>query len=254
MFKELSLLFLFSFSLFESFCVAEVSKDSFVDRSAYTPANLNSQFIRISDPRVSSVAKIPIKENWWSRPHEYAWASQFVGKDLVVLDAACGISHPFKWYLSESCKETWACDIDPRITSGLLILQETLDDLGQEAYKVLSESPHYFDHVHLIRASITQLPVGMPLFDRIFCISSLEHLCSRDQRKALAEFARFLAPNGLVVITVDYPSIALEWLLETAQSVGLVPAGLVDFNRPPDLLTDNELSIYRFVFKHAPEH
>ncbi len=210
----------------------------------------DSQIIRESDPKIDSLVGIPIKESWWSRGHEYAWASQFAGEDLTVLDAACGVTQPFKWYLGETCKETWACDIHFHLGSRSIIVQRTLNELGETAHHIISSTPRLIDQVRLFRASITQLPDDLPLFDRIFCLSALFHLSPTDQGKALSEFVRVLAPDGLVVITINHPTISLEDLIATAESVGLTPAGEVDITTPYDALTHGDFSIYRLVLKH----
>lgn len=215
---------------------------------------LTSRFILNSDIKIDNVVDIPIRASWWSRPHEYAWASQFADKDAVVLDAACGISHPFKWYLGETCKSAWACDADPRIDNIETIIQETYDDLGEVAYSILVNTPRLHQQVTLVKASICQLPANMPQFDRIFCISTLEHLCKKDQTDAMTEFARFLAPDGLLILTVDYPEVTPKALLALADSVGLAPASDYLLNRPQGALTNGYLSIFRCVFVHKPKN
>ena len=95
------------------------------------------------------------------------------------------------------------------------------------------------------------------LFDRIFCISTLEHLPKNDIQKALKEFARKLAPNGLVIISVDYPLIDPENLFRVAASVGLVPAGNVELGLPPKNAINGSplypsLYVYCCVLKHKP--
>jgi len=70
--------------------------------SSETDAPTTSRFILADDPHCDTIAGIPIPQNWWSRHQEYKWAAQFAGPEYVVLDAACGISHPFKWYLGPS--------------------------------------------------------------------------------------------------------------------------------------------------------
>lgn len=57
-----------------------------------------SRFITFDDPQLKKVI-LELPEIWWSRMYEYAWASSFVNDDHVVLDAACGICHPFKFHL-----------------------------------------------------------------------------------------------------------------------------------------------------------
>lgn len=46
-----------------------------------------------------------LPEAWWSRHYEYEWAKQFCAGEDIALDAACGICHPFKFYLADNCKE-----------------------------------------------------------------------------------------------------------------------------------------------------
>jgi SAM-dependent methyltransferase len=211
-----------------------------------------NRFMRISDPKMDVVARIPLRSTWWSRPYEYAWAAQFAGSEYVVLDAACGISHPFKWLLAETCKETWACDVDPRIAHPEEIIQETYDDLGPNAGKVLTENPHLLERVKRLHCSICKLPNDLPKFDRIFCISTLEHMSVQDQQLAFAEFARVLAPSGLLIITFDYPVVTPDHLRSIAQAAGLIQmSDLWETQPEQDALNNGAFCIYRCVFKHA---
>ncbi len=212
---------------------------------------LASRFILKSDIQIDSLSSIPFRASWWSRPQEYAWAAEFVDEDAVVLDAACGISHPFKWYLGETCLEAWACDADPRISSIDAIIQNTYEDLGEVAHTVLSNTPRLYEDVIIVECSICQLPNDMPQFDRIFCISTLEHLSDKDRQDAMTQFAQHLSPTGLLVITVDYPEVTPQKLIALAKAAGLVPAGHVILDAPAKgILTNGYYSIYRAVFKH----
>lgn len=211
-----------------------------------------SRFIRNSDLQVDSVWNIPLRASWWSRAYEYAWIMQFAGPDFVVLDAACGVSHPLKWYLADNCKETWACDTDPRITNREDIINETYDDLGEEAYLTLTNNDYIFDKITLLQASIFDLPDSMPMFDRIFCVSTLEHLFPDERARTLQNFASVLAPNGWLILTVDYPEVTPEELSIAAQNAGLVPVSAEEIGTPPaGTLNNTYYSIYRCVYKHA---
>jgi len=213
---------------------------------------LISRFIRRSDLQSDSVWDIPLRKSWWSRPYEYAWTMQFAGPDFVVLDAACGISHPLKWYLADNCKETWACDTDPRIVSREAIIKETYDDLGEEAYSILFSKDEIFDKINLLQASIFDLPDSMPLFDRIFCVSTLEHLKPDERARTLDNFARKLAPDGWLILTVDYPEVTPEELSIAAKNAGLVSVSAEEMGSPPEgTLNNGYYSIYRCVYKHG---
>jgi SAM-dependent methyltransferase len=228
-------------------------------RESNKPETVESRFIVASDMSSDKIAGISLPVSWWSRPYEYAWASQFVGKDLVVLDAACGVSHPFKWLLGSTCKETWACDIDPILQDPDRIFQEVREDLGEQAYQALRQDPSLFRSVRLVCASICSLPSFMPKFDRIFCISTLEHMNPKDQKRVLLEFANQLTPNGLLILTVDYPVVTPSALFQVASEAGLEPVYCDSKEMFPrkeaisldadGITTNQKLFIYRTVLR-----
>lgn len=92
----------------------------------------------------------------------------------------------------------------------------------------------------------------MPQFDRIFCVSTLEHLFPEERARTLASFAKKLAPEGLLVLTVDYPEVTPEELSRAAKHAGLVLVSTAEIGAPPaGTLTNGYYSIYRCVYKHA---
>ena len=211
--------------------------------------DMTSRFVMNIDPSDSVVAGIHIPKVWWSRHHEYTWAGQFVDPRFVVLDAACGVEHPFKWHLANTCHTVWACDLDPRIEDKDRIF-EASEWFGPESYNTLTKTIYPWNNVFLLRASVTALPNSMPLFDRIFCISTLEHMSISDRKAAFEQFCKKLAPGGLVVITMDYPMCTPEEILRQADEAGLVPAGAVVVGTPPaGALTWGILYVYRCVLK-----
>lgn len=213
--------------------------------------DLTSRFVLQDDPSSPIVANVSLPACWWSRPHEYCWAAQFSGPELVVLDAACGLPHPFKWHLGSTCLSTWACDIDSRIMDPNQIL-EASKELGTEGYNSIVQHVNGNTKVQFIQASITDLPSFMPRFDRIFCISTLEHISAEDRQLALNEFSRMLMFDGLVIITIDYPQCNPEEMIQMAEKAGLTPAGPVIAGPPPDgalFSPQMGLHIYRIVLK-----
>src|SRR5262245_49456771 len=168
---------------------------------------LASRFFVTSDVQRHDVV-LQLPSFWPTRPYEYAWAAGFAGPGHVVLDAACGVGHPFKFLLADLCAETHAIDLDPRIVVPEAILRCVALDFGDAAAAGLS--PHYFDRVRFTCASIAAMPYPDRMFDRVFCISVLEHMQPVDVGRALAELARVMRDDGLVIITLDYPSLPLE--------------------------------------------
>lgn len=226
-----------------------------------------SRFITTEDDRVDRLV-LPLHASWWSRPYEYAWAARFTDGAGTVLDAACGVEHPFKFYLLDRCREVHACDLDERILSREAILQELRSVFGNEAAAALPE--RYLQGVRYRLASVTDLPYPDGMFERIFCISVLEHLDDffnhhagwhvprplrlafhRDIEQALREFRRVLTGDGVIVLTFDHPDINLDYLFEATADAGLEPAGAVRRDIPPDALFCEPLGLrcFRLVLK-----
>lgn len=201
---------------------------------------LTSRFITFDDPQLNTVI-LELPKIWWSRPYEYAWAGSLVSKDHVVLDAACGICHPFKFYLCDLCKIVYACDLDERLLSKKEILIDMFNVFGLNAFKFPLE---YLDRPIFSRQDISSTSYKGAMFDRIICISVLEHLAEEELLKTLLEFKRILKKEGLIVITFDYPYLDLEKFNLMLKEAGLAYANKVDFKLP-----ENALSTHLF-----PEH
>jgi len=205
---------------------------------------LASRFILRADERQTTLIH-PLPATWWSRPYEYSWAMAFTSPEAVVLDAACGISHPFKFALAERSREAHACDLDPRITSKAAIIEDIGRDFGVEA--TAWHVDHWHESLHLASANLTELPYEEQQFDRVFCISVLEHMPVSDQALALREFSRILKPDGLLILTFDYPTVSLEDMSMLLRDTGFVFAGEVDYTLPEDALyTDMWGGLYCF--------
>ncbi|HZK53657.1 MAG TPA: methyltransferase domain-containing protein [Desulfosporosinus sp.] len=194
---------------------------------------LTSRFITFDDPQINKVI-LELPQNWWSRPYEYAWASSFVDKDYVVLDAACGICHPFKFYLCNLCQNVYACDLDERLLSKKEIVKDMVIVFGQEALNFPLE---YLDKPHLSMQDITETSYNEAMFDRIICISVLEHLTQEKVLKTLWEFKRLLKDEGLIVLTLDYPYLELETFNLMLKESGLTYVDKVVFELPGNTLT-----------------
>lgn len=182
-----------------------------------------ARFFTSTDPRIDTLI-YPLPETWWSRPYEYEWCRTLISPNDIVLDAACGISHPLKFYLGGVCKEVHACDFDARISSWEAISQEVIQDVGQPALQLITNHQGW-SKVQYAQASITDLPYEDNYFDIIFCISVLEHLRHVDQDLSLKEFARTVKPGGQIALTFDYPTVDLQQLKRAAESAGLTYGG-----------------------------
>lgn len=222
-----------------------------------------------------------LPQEWWSRPYEYAWALPFAREGDTALDAACGVCHPFKFALLEKCREVHACDLDERILDPEAIKRDIENDFGRAALESFLQEQ--IGRLRFSLASVTALPYPDKMFDKIFCLSVLEHL-EIDRRKfppawmkagleklggtfpvfnswlprddmlsALKEFARVLKDEGRIILTFDYPSIDLEHFSAASRRSGLVFAGETDFNRPETAIYSSRFDLYCFraVLKKA---
>ena len=205
-----------------------------------------SRYVRTSDPRVSRVL-VDLPGQWWSRPYEYAWAQSHVEPAHVVLDAACGIMHPFKLWLAANTAECHACDHDPRLADDAAIWTAVEADLGDTACM------KHLGAVNRTVCDITALPYPSAMFHRVFCISVLEHLAERERSQALRELIRVVAAEGLVVLTVDVPPIDPRWLLENVRNAGGAFAGSVDPLVPADVVSSEPdgrgLQVFRALLR-----
>jgi len=96
------------------------------------------------------------------------------GKDKKILDAGCG--------------------------EGLLVEQ-----FCERGFDVSGIDMHY-ESEYVLRGNICATDYESGSFDMIMCLDVLEHLSYEDQEKAINEFHRILAPNGVLLITV--PNLA----------------------------------------------
>jgi len=140
-----------------------------------------------------AVGDYEIPFEWWSRKYEYPWVAAQMCKGDVVLDAGCGISHFFKYWLSDNCKQVVALDGDKRILD--------MEDR---------------DNLKFVFSGIEHMPLDDDTFDKVICVSVLEHT-GDTMHLILDEFARVLKPTGRLVVTLDIPTIELTTWQEAVE-------------------------------------
>lgn len=86
----------------------------------------------------------------------------------------------------------------------------------------------------LQQGSVIDIPLGDDSVDVVVSTSTLDHLEDpAAHARAVAEFHRVLVPGGVLVVTVDNPANAFDWLLRVAARLGLVPFPLgITLDRP----------------------
>ncbi len=112
--------------------------------------------------------------------HRYAFARRFVA-GARVLDAACGEGYGAA-LLGAVASAVTGVDIDAA----------TVGHAG---------SVHGRRNVRFVCASATALPFAAASFDAVVSFETIEHLDAADQPRMLAEFARVLVPDGVLVLS-----------------------------------------------------
>ncbi len=113
--------------------------------------------------------------------HRYAFA-RGVARGRRVVDAACGEGYGAA-LLAGVAASVIGIDIDAGVVS--------------------AASAHYAAHPNLRfeAASVTALPMAEASVDLVVSFETIEHIAAGDQARMLAEFARVLAPDGLLVLS-----------------------------------------------------
>jgi 2-polyprenyl-3-methyl-5-hydroxy-6-metoxy-1,4-benzoquinol methylase len=148
---------------------------------------ISSRFQKIMNRLECYIGTGPIGPNkYW----EYPWilANLKLKKGMSILDVGCGKS-PIQFLLADLGCNVYAIDPNENVEwHGINRKLAKLFNCNIEYRKEGGESISYHNNT----------------FDRVCCISVIEHCNISIQRKILAEMIRVLKPGGLCVITVDY--------------------------------------------------
>lgn len=158
-----------------------------------------------------------------SRLWEYPWAilQSQLEPGMKCADVGCGES-PFTIYLKEIAGQD-VVGFEPDIHSG-----ENIDNFG------VSESFIRHSGLTIVKSSIDRIESDNDAFDRVFCLSVIEHIADFNVRaKGMREISRILKPGGLAVISVDVNlMMRLSNPLELVWESGLNFYGGVDLTMP----------------------
>ena len=155
----------------------------------------------------------------WEYP--YAILSANLRPGMKCLDVGCGMT-AFTIYLSEVSK-TKITGLDPDIF-----------DSGVK-YKGHGVSKEFIKRTGLkiVEGGTENLPFKSNSFERVFCISVIEHLPKKILEAGLKEIARVLKPSGLAVLTFDINMLSeINRPLDIIWESGLIPMGSIDLKWP----------------------
>lgn len=146
----------------------------------------------------------------WSRDWEYPWAvtNSGVQAGQRILDCGCG-GPPFLPFMASYGLECFGIDTNAGQWFKRSRIKLLLDRLR---CRPINNLRHYNTDprkaigkkINFVAGSFTDLPFIDSFFDRIFCLSVLEHLDKKIALAGLAEMARVLKKNGRLLMTIDY--------------------------------------------------
>ena len=113
--------------------------------------------------------------------HRYAFVRRFVGGKRV-LDAACGEGYGAA-QIAQLARDVCGIDISEE---AIAHARERYSDIGNLRFE---------------RASVTSLPLDDASVDVIASFETIEHVSADDQVRMLAEFARVLTPDGVLILS-----------------------------------------------------
>ena len=190
----------------------------------------NTRFFTYDDESSNRVL-LKIPNEWWSRLYEYHWAAQFADENDVCLDAACGVLHPYKFFLASKCRDVYGCDLGNLERNNVINeMRYYFDDND------INLAMNYFNNINLRNYNLIALGYEDNKFDKVYCISVLEHLNKTDIKKALNEIYRVLKDKGLFILTVDYPSIDLNDLIADIAEIGFKFKGSIKTEKPANAI------------------
>ncbi len=161
---------------------------------AYDSIGIWSDYVSLTEEG-ALVPRCELTPFHWSRQVECPWALRKLelAPDHRCLDV--GASGPFSFAVARRCKELVSIDPDTNLISKLVGVL----DKGRKHFRDGS-----LDGMWYARCKAEQLPFPDNHFDRVFCISVLEHIEGVENRwQALKECVRVLKWGGRFILTMD---------------------------------------------------
>jgi len=142
---------------------------------------------------------------YWSRQWEYPWAIESAElvkpdgfviegiEDMKVLDVGCGHA-PFLIYLGQMGCQAYGSDPGGR---------EGIEDKIDGLWGIFNPCFGWPWVKELRQEGMEKVSWPDDYFDRVFCISVIEHLPIEKVRAGVRHMKRVLKPQGLLVVSVD---------------------------------------------------
>ncbi|MEZ5053616.1 MAG: class I SAM-dependent methyltransferase [Chitinophagales bacterium] len=159
----------------------------------------------------------------WEFPYAIFEAQLQMG--MKVADVGCG-NTPFTALLAERVGAQNVTGYDP----------DYIQDDNIEGHSHFGARKSYIDAlgINFYKDGMTKMTAEDNTFDRVFCISVLEHIEELHiKQQGLKEMARILKPGGKLILTFDVAlKMPLNDIFQNIQFTGLIPSGSIDFHWP----------------------
>ena len=155
----------------------------------------------------------------WEYP--YAILSAELKPGIRCADIGCGMT-PFTVFLKEIAK----CEV--------VGIDSHIFDVGI-SYKGHGVSREFVRKtgLQIVQCGGEAIPFSSNTFDRVFCLSVVEHLSPDVARRGFREMARILKPGGRAIITADVNMFSeISRPLDLIWDSGLLPLGDMDLRWP----------------------
>ncbi len=222
---------------------------------------------------MQEISNISQRMNWVkdydkyiARKFEYPFAflATPMAKNMKVLDAGCSID-PFAPFLSSKGQMVFGVDNfsshdvswdpDNGLFEGRYTGWRKVQVYTEHLRNTLNISVNYYND------DMASTKFSDKYFDRIFCISVLEHLPKYKVKIVFDEWRRILARDGLMILTLDYVTQGVQQfnIGETLEEVGFILQSKVSIFGTHNLHLGNTQSefphiVAAFVVKPHPNH
>ncbi|MFT7035860.1 MAG: 2-polyprenyl-3-methyl-5-hydroxy-6-metoxy-1,4-benzoquinol methylase [Cyclobacteriaceae bacterium] len=191
---------------------------------------INSELLKLNVEHKLPDHSVLNKERfgWWreissdtvyygSRFWEYPFAirSSELNDGLKCADIGCGTT-PFLVYLANKVGSRNVTGFDP----------DLIQKSGDTRHSAFGIREKFIDHIgiNFSADSMTKLNAESESFDRVFCLSVLEHTPFETQIAGLKEMVRILKPGGKLILTMDLGiNLPLTFPLDLIKFSGLTP-------------------------------
>lgn len=193
----------------------------------------------------------------WSREWEYPWAVTCgdIQEGENILDCGCG-GAPFLPFVVENLKcNGFGIDLGygDRIKDYDTVINSS-DPLANLRYFYVQPSFVVGNRIVIKKQSMADIGYEDGFFDKVFCISVMEHMEEGIAKESIKEMVRVLKPGGKLLMTIDHTSYknhVKPWcegqFREIIELSGLELDGESDFSLPDDSEVHGYYHVVGFV-------